>query len=66
VSKVDFAIAGEAGIKITLRARDSKYGWISEWDSTRQPNAQYRIVSIAHDHADHGAQSEALVVHVVN
>jgi hypothetical protein len=66
VANVEFEIMGRMGSRVTVSARDSRYGWIAVWDSLGLPDGRYRIQSIAYDHGSHRAQSEAVVVRVNN
>ena len=66
VTSVDFDIDGATGTPVRLHAAKTLYGWIAEWNSTRQSDGQYKIESVAYDHAHHRAQGEAAVVRVDN
>jgi Bacterial Ig domain len=65
IMKVDFEIAALSGGRpVGVSAINTSYGWLAEWDSTRLPNGQYTIQSVAYDHASHRAESAPIVVRV--
>jgi hypothetical protein len=64
IASVAFVISSSAGVRIRLTAIDTEYGWIAAWSSHHLPSGQYRISSIADDHADHTERSEQVVVNL--
>ena len=64
--KVKFVISGSGGMVPVPPPVYSVWGWISIWDTTREPNGVYRIMSIANDLTGKAATSPVITVQVDN
>lgn len=63
---VKFVVSGSGGRVPVPPPLYSVWGWISAWDTAREPNGVYRIKSIAYDSTGKTATSPVITVRVDN
>ncbi len=64
--KVEFAINGPGGTVTVPPAVFTFYGWITKWDTTKDPNGAYRIRSVAYNSTGKAAASPTATFRIDN